>query len=372
MALQFRVLRSEPKVARFSIKNFNLDQFEHIPGALLRKKAWAFEMQNIVTLSLNPSIDASTTVDCVVPVQKLRCTAIRRDPGGGGINVARLLRRFDVDVTALYPVGGSIGELLLRLVEAEGIQSIIVRIEEETRESFAVVEEQSGQQYRFVLPGPRLTALELRSCFDALTSLERRPNILVVSGSLPPGVSQDFYARIARLAKKWGVPLVLDTCGPALKRALLEGVYLVKPNLREMRELMGAALPDQVSWIDACYHIVAKGEAEIVALTLGDQGALLVTRDHAWRARGLPIKPVSVVGAGDSFLGAMVWSIAKGRDLQTAFRYSVASGTAALLAPGTELCRPEDVERLYHDVEIEEVAMPLHTPNKSHPRQDSA
>lgn len=310
---------------------------------------------NIVTLAMNPSIDVSTSVKRVVPVHKLRCTAIRRDPGGGGINVARVLRRFGVDVAAIYPAGGSMGQLLRQLVDADAIRSLVIQIAEETRESFTVLEETSGQQYRFVLPGPRLSKWECRSCFDAVASLEPRPDLVVASGSLPPGIPEDFYGQIARLAKDWGARCVLDTSGAALKAALAEGVYLVKPNLRELSELMGAELDQQDAWVEACRALVGKGSAEIVALTLGDQGALLVTRDRAWRAHAVPIKPVSAVGAGDSFVGAMVWSIACGHDLKTAFRYGVAGGTAALLTAGTELCRRADVERLYREVVLEAV-----------------
>jgi 6-phosphofructokinase 2 len=312
-------------------------------------------MGDIVALAMNPSIDVSTSVKRVVPIHKLRCSAIRRDPGGGGINVARVLRRFGVDVDAVYPIGGAMGQLLRRLVDAEGIRSQVIQIVEETRESFTVLEETTGQQFRFVLPGPRMTKWECRSCVDAVASLEQRPDLIVASGSLPPGIPEDFYGHIARLAKEWGARCVLDTSGPALKAALAEGVYLVKPNLRELSELVGAELSDQDSWVEACRALVGKGNAEIVALTLGDQGALLVTRDRAWRAHAIPIKPVSAVGAGDSFVGVMVWGLAAGHDLQTAFRYGVAAGTAALLSPGTELCRREDVERLYREVVLEPV-----------------
>jgi 6-phosphofructokinase 2 len=316
------------------------------------------DMQEIVTLAMNPSIDVSTSTHHVAPVEKLRCGAIRRDPGGGGINVARVLRRFGADVTAIYPIGGSMGRLLRHLVDAEDIASIPVQIAEETRESFTVFEESTERQYRFVLPGPHLSRHEYRNCLDALDSLDRRPGFFVVSGSLPPGVPDDFYAQIAPRAKTWGARLICDTSGPALKSALTEGVYLVKPNLRELSELVGTELTDEKSRIAACVALVERGSAEIVALTLGDQGALLVTRDRAWRARAVPIQPVSTVGAGDSFLGAMVWSLASGHDLPTAFRYGVAAGTAALLTPGTELCRPEDVDRLRREVAVEPARVP--------------
>jgi 6-phosphofructokinase 2 len=312
-------------------------------------------MPDVVALAMNPSIDVYTSVERVVPVHKLRCTAIRRDPGGGGINVARVVRRFGADATAIYPVGGAMGQLLRKLVDAEDVSSAVIPIAEETRESFTVLEESSNQQYRFVLPGPPVSGPEWRSCLDALAALEERPRVVVASGSLPPGPPDDFYSQVARVTKELGARLVIDTSGPPLKAVLAAGTFLIKPNLGELRRLTETPLDDEQSWLAACRSIVNQGGAEIVALTLGDRGALLVTRDNAWRAQGMPIKLVSAVGAGDSFLGAMVWSLTAGQDLETAFRYGVAAGTAALLTPGTELCRPEDVERLVREVSIKRV-----------------
>jgi len=225
----------------------------------------------------------------------------------------------------------------------------------ETREDFTVIEQSTGRQYRFVLPGPRLSEQEWRACLDAFSSLDQRVRFVVGSGSLPPGVPDDFYGRIAHTAKQAGKKLVIDTSGPPLKAALQAGVYFVKPSLREFKILMGESLESQADRITACRSLIDNGQVEIVALTLGDQGALLVTHDRALRARALPIKLVSVVGAGDSFLAAMVWSLACGHSLETAFRYGVAAGSAALLMPGTELCRREDVERLVNDVELQAI-----------------
>jgi 6-phosphofructokinase 2 len=307
-------------------------------------------MVDIVTLTINPSIDTSTSVDRVTPIHKLRCSVPHRDPGGGGINVARVAIRFGADVNALYATGGATGELLHRLVDREGIPNLAIQVSEETRESFTVFEGATGHEYRFVLPGPQLSEQEWRQFLGALAVIKDHPHFVVASGSLSPGVPPDFYAHAARIAKGLGAKVVLDTSGPPLAAALEEGVYLIKPNLRELNELVGVSLGEEDAWVGACRRLTQAGRAEIVALTLGDRGALLVTRDQAWRADALPIKPVSAVGAGDSFLGAMVWSIARGNSMEDAFRYGLAAGSAALLSPGTELCRREDVERLYPDV----------------------
>jgi 6-phosphofructokinase 2 len=309
-------------------------------------------MADIITFTANPSVDVSTSVERVVPFHKLRSTAERRDPGGGGINVARVMKRFGADVVAMYPAGGAIGQLLGRLLQQEGLVGLTVPIAEETREDFTVLERLTGRQYRFVLPGPQLTEPEWRACLDAFTSLDQRVRFVIGSGSLPPGVPQEFYGLVAQSLKQTGRKFIVDTSGAPLKAAMEVGVYLIKPSLREFRVLMGKPVESHAELIAACRSLVESGRVEMVALTLGEQGALLVTHDQVLGAQSLPIKPVSVVGAGDSFLGAMIWSLASGHSLPTAFRYGMAAGSAALLEPGTELCRREDVERLLDSVEV--------------------
>lgn len=304
-------------------------------------------MPDIATVTINPAVDLSTTIDKIIPVAKLRGTTQRRDPGGGGINVARVITRLGGrDVRAIYPVGGAMGDLLRRLLDEEAVVSQTFPISGETREDFFVHETSSAQQYRFILPGPQLNAAEWSECLRLIESLAPFPRFLVASGSLPIGVPDDFYARVAEIARRRGARMILDTSGPALAAAVAAGVDLIKPNLREMRELTGIEPRDVFEWEAAARLIVDKRQADIVALTMGHLGAALVTRDRIWRARPLPVTPLSAVGAGDSFLGALVWRLSAGADLAEAFRYAMAAGAAALLYPGTELCRPDDVERL--------------------------
>ena len=179
---------------------------------------------DIVTLTINPAIDIFVNVPRVEPMRKLRCSAPKRDPGGGGINVARVAHRLGSDVTAIYPTGGAIGKLLHRLVEREGIDSMATPSHVETRENFTVYEETTGEQYRFVLPGSTLHRAEWEAVLDRLTTLPQKPKFVVASGSVPPGVPEDFFARVARHARRLGAQCVVDTSGPALKAALAEGV----------------------------------------------------------------------------------------------------------------------------------------------------
>lgn len=316
-------------------------------------------MPEIVTVTINPAIDIFVNVDRVESTRKLRCSPPKRDPGGGGINVARVAHRLGADVLAIYPIGGQIGKLLQRLVEREGIASLVTPSHVETRENFTAYEEATGEQYRFVLPGSRLHRAEWEAVLDRLASLAERPKFVVASGSVPPGAPDDFFARVVRHAKALGAKTVIDTSRVFLKEALAEGVTLVKPNLVELSEYVGAPFDNDADRIAACRRLVADKRAEMVALTLGDQGALLVTAERAWRALPLSIEAVSTVGAGDSFLGGLVAALAAGRPLEDAFRMAVAAASAAVRMPGTGLCQPEDVKQLLPDVPIREIARAL-------------
>jgi 6-phosphofructokinase 2 len=305
----------------------------------------------VLCLTMNPSVDLSTQTERVVPTHKLRCTDTLHDAGGGGINVARVLARMGGHCTALCPTGGSSGQWLQQRMAQEGMHGVFVPIAGETRVSFTVHEHATGAEYRFVMPGPTLSEAEWQACLSHLQHMPDFPDLLVASGSLPPGVPTNFFARLARLCRQRGARLVLDTAGPALAAALAEGVYLVKPNLRELAELCGQALDTPAQWHAAASALVAKGRAEVVALTLGHLGALLVTHDGAWNAPPLRIQVASAVGAGDSFVGGMVWALQHHRPVTEAFAWGVATGSAALLSVSTGLCCKEDAQQLFAQVQ---------------------
>lgn len=306
----------------------------------------------ILTITLNPALDVSTSTDKVVDTHKLRCAAAQFHPGGGGINVARVLHRLGSRCLAIYPSGGVTGERLGQMLDEEQVPRHCWRIAGETRESFSVHETSSGNDFRFVLPGPALAPSEWKACLDYVGGLAAPPHHVVVSGSLPPGVPADFYAQLARLAKARGSRLVVDASGPALAAALAEGVHLFKPSLRELRELTGRQLETTAQQREAAQDIIAQGQAEVVALSLGADGALLVTADKALRASALKVQVASTIGAGDSFVGGLVWALNRGQGLDDAFRYGMAASAAALLTPGTALCQPSDVERLSREVVV--------------------
>ncbi len=302
-------------------------------------------MAEVATLTMNPALDVATSTATVLPTDKLRCAAPRFDPGGGGVNAARVVRLLGGEAVAVFPAGGPAGEMLVRLLGGLGLGCHAVPVAGATRESFTVDEASSGRQFRFVLPGPELSTAEQEACLASLAALSPAPGVLVVSGSLPPGVEPGFVGQVAKVARRLGARLVLDTSGAALRAA--QGAFLVKPNLRELAEALGREIHDEAEELAGARELVVRGTAEVVLLSLGARGALLVASDVEQRFAPIPVTPRSAVGAGDSMVGAAALALARGWPLREAARYGMAAGAATLMTPGTELCRREDVERLF-------------------------
>ncbi|WP_344370593.1 1-phosphofructokinase family hexose kinase [Agromyces tropicus] len=300
-----------------------------------------------MTLTMNPALDVSSTADRVVPEHKLRCGPSRFDPGGGGVNVSRAIRNLGGSSIAVYPLGGPTGQAYRGFIESAGLVARVITIAGNTRESFTVDELSTGDQFRFVLQGPTMREPEWRACLSVVADELPVGGYLVASGSLPPGVPDDFYAMLAEVSADHDVRLVVDASGPALRRALEAGVFLIKPSRDELAELVGAEGElDEPELVEAARVLVASGRAEVVALTLGGRGAVLVTPEEVLRLPTPRVPVASAVGAGDAFLGALVLRLAQGRPLGEAFRSAVAAGSATAMLPATELCRPEDVARL--------------------------
>ncbi len=305
--------------------------------------SWSTELgpavHQLLTLTLNPSLDVSTDVERVVPTRKLRGGTPRFEPGGGGINVARVARRLGANPTAILTSGGAEGERVEQLLADEGVLTAAVRIAGSTRFALAVGERSSGQQFRFGLPGPTLSPEEWGRALSEVSSLAAT-GWFVLSGALPPGVPDDFYARAADLLRARGVRVALDTSGPALRAALCRGVDLAKPNVNELQGLVDRPLEGMADYEDAARQALAMGDNGAIVVSLGPVGALFVTRDEpgATLVHAPAVRVRSTVGAGDSMVGGMVVALAHGRDLDEAVRFGVAAGSATTTAPGTGLC----------------------------------
>lgn len=307
-------------------------------------------MAHIVTLTINPAVDVAYDVDTVVPTEKLRSAGEHYNAGGGGINIARVIARFGGSVRAHYLSGGATGSALDSLIDRESLPVHRTTIIGPTRVSAAVLERSTGRQYRFVPKGPTLSQTEWEVCLAALG--EARCDWLVASGSLPDGVPIDFYARVAAIARRIGARLVIDTSGPALKAAIdAGGVFLLKPNRSELSALVGKPLATDEALGAAATDLVERKRAKMVAVTMGADGALLALPGGTYRLPALAVEALSSVGAGDSFLGAMVFALSQGRGDIAAFRLGVAAGASAVLRKGADLCHPDEVERLLPFVE---------------------
>lgn len=304
-------------------------------------------MREIATLTMNPAVDKSTRIGKVRPDRKLRCDPPRWDPGGGGVNVARALARLGGDAVAYYLAGGPPGDILSDHLEQEGVRNEPLPIEDWTRESLHVEEGESGQQYRFGMPGPEVTEREWQGCLDRMAGLDPAPGYLVASGSLSRGVPDDFYRMLGERLAGSSTRLVVDTSGEPLRRLPGAGAYLVKPNSRELEDLAGRELEDEDEQVDAAREAIAADVCEVVALSLGRAGAMVVTAEHVTYLRAPTVRPRSKVGAGDSMVAGIVRGLSQDMDLTDAVRFGVAAASAAVTTPGTELCRREDAERLY-------------------------
>ena len=288
------------------------------------------------TLTLNPSIDVSSEAERVEPEKKVRTCCERIDPGGGGINVARVLQRFGTEVEALFLAGGATGAAFDALLERAQLARRWVRIADDTRTSLTIHERASGREYRFVPEGPAVSPEELKACLETIG--EGASDYFVASGSLPPRVPDSFYATVGAQVRQGGARLILDTSGGELRESLaVGGIFLLKASKEEIDRAAAA-------------EVVASGQATHVALTLGADGALLVGREGTLFLPALEVETVSTVGAGDSFLAGMTYGLAKGMAPAEAFRVAVAAGAAATLEPGTDVAYPEKTMRLLERV----------------------
>ena len=303
-------------------------------------------MMNVATLTMNPTIDVSFEVNQVFHTRKMRGRNERHDPGGGGINVARVFVRLGGNARCYYLSGGATGAALDGLLDLHQLVRTRIPIKGETRVSTSVFERESGHEYRFVTSGPTVSPSEWRDCLDSVA--EAQCDYLVVSGSLPQGVPHDFYARVSRVANERGIRVVLDSSGTGLAQGLAgRGILLVKPSIGELRAPTGEDLASDQAIAEAAQAIVRRGEAEHVAVTMGRDGALLANASGVLGLPAVPVEAASTVGAGDSFLAAIVHALVSGRAPADAFRFGIAAGAAAALNPGTNLAHPDDIRRLY-------------------------
>jgi len=301
----------------------------------------------IVTLTMNPAIDKSTIIDKMMPEKKLRCTDLLLDAGGGGINVSKAIKKLGGESLAVFPGGGINGKRLEQILLKEQVSYKLISIKGETRENFSVTERDTDMQYRFVMPGYKMGKEEIEECINSIISLQPSPEIIVASGSLPPGVNENFYAELALKSKNIGAKYIVDTSGKPLQIAAEEGVYLLKPNLTELCSLVGKDFLQLDEIEEAAKQIIERGHCQVVVISMGPAGAILITKDYFEKIPAPIVKKLSTVGAGDSMVAGMVWMLEQGKSFSEMARFGVACGTGATMNAGTQLFNSKDVYKLY-------------------------
>ena len=302
---------------------------------------------------MNPAIDKSAQVNQVEPDKKLRCQEPVFTPGGGGINVARAIHNLGGEARAIYPAGGPTGDMLEQLLEKEGINQYRIKVKNWTRENVSIVEESTNNQYRFEMPGSPLDEHETTLSLEAVLNESKTAEYLVASGSLPPGVPDDFYATLAKKTHGANLKLIIDTSGESLKKLKGSGIFLLKPNLREFREFTGLELLSEEDQKRAGRELVDNGTCEVLVLSLGADGVLLVTHDVQVRFRSPKVTVISRIGAGDSTVAGIVLGLTKDMDLKEAVMFGISCGASTVMSPGNELCQKSDVDRIFNQMKEE-------------------
>ena len=312
----------------------------------------------ILTLTLNPALDLSSTTPHVVAGPKLRCGTPQIDPGGGGINVARAIRLLGGEALALVALSGPTGARLAQALRVEGVGFSALTAPGETRQSLAVTDDSTGAQYRFVMPGADWDRAHLDQALDRLREIAVPGAMVVVSGSLPPGLPPRFAALVQAVLPP-DARLVLDTSGPALRAVMADpvpGLSVLRMDDAEAEDLAGHPFATAADSAAFAARLVQQGVAETVILARGAEGSVLADRQGKLLAHAPKVQVVSAVGAGDSFVGALVLALSHGQPRDKALAFAVAAAAAACITPATRLCRPEDVARLRAEVWLEDLA----------------
>ena len=299
----------------------------------------------LITLTLNPALDLAADAEAVVHTHKIRMHHEHADPGGGGVNVARVLHELGADALAIVCAGGASGRVLEEMLDEAGVPRRSVSIAGRTRVSLNVLDRSTNLEYRFVPEGPAMTEAEWQRVLATLEEVEG--DWLIASGSLPHGIAEDAYAQVARIAARRNLRFALDTSGDALRNALGHGLDLVKPSLGELEHLIGRTLPTQAEQEAEAMALVHAGAATMLAVTMGADGAFLATADGVVRQPAMEVAVHTAVGAGDAFLAGLVFALARGEPRQSALAWGTAAGAAAIACAGTARLRQADVAQRY-------------------------
>lgn len=304
-------------------------------------------LQNpVLTVTLNPALDLSARVPRMIAGPKLRLEDTSYDPGGGGVNVARAITLLEGRALAWVALAGASGAQHLGLLQAQAVSVHEFQAPGATRQSWAITDD-TGQQYRLQLPGEHWdTALEHAALEDIVSQAE---GLVVLSGSQPPGVDPDFPKALARCLGP--ARLIVDTSGPALQHLIEAPDLQARPFVLRLDQAEAEALAEQelthsAQTVAFAQSLLDTGVADYLCVARGAEGSVLVGPEAAFHCIPPQVDVISKVGAGDSFTGAFTLALARGEAPVDALRFGTAAAAAAVMTPGTELCRPQDVKKL--------------------------
>ncbi|MBI3040305.1 MAG: 1-phosphofructokinase [Chloroflexi bacterium] len=308
----------------------------------------------IATVTLNPSLDEHIMVDGLVVDETNRWLKRQRYAGGKGIDVSRAIHEMGGVSIAYGFSGGATGRAVEILLDKEGVLFNFTPVQEETRTNFIITDTKTNQQTRISAPGPHISTNALQRFRKKLRTIRPSPELLVLGGSVPPGVPASIYYDIITGAKGFGVRTILDSAGQWLEEGIKAKPYLIKPNVREAEVLLKRELPSEEAIIEAALDLGEMG-IEVAVISRGKEGIIASTKGRLFKAVSPPVKVSSAVGAGDCTIAGLALKLAYGEPLIEACRLAVAMGTAAVLTPGTELCHRADVERLLPQIKVWEL-----------------
>ncbi|GMX65343.1 1-phosphofructokinase [Paenibacillus elgii] len=305
----------------------------------------------VLTVTLNPALDKTVTIEEFVSGGLNRIKAWRTDAGGKGINVAKALKHFSVDVASWGLTAGHQGKIVTEQLTGLGIPSYFIETEGETRTNLKVYVECTQETTELNEAGFMVGRKALHEFIERYTDAVRNASIVVLGGSLPPGAPDDTYKTLIEIANHAGARTVLDADGDPFRHGIEAVPYAIKPNIHELEALFKETFQSDTEIVSAARRLTGKGIA-YVSVSLGAEGSILVSETEAVRAKPFPIVPLSTVGAGDSMVAALVYCLLEGKPLVEMARWTSAAGTVTASKPGTEVCTLAEVEEKVSKVTI--------------------
>lgn len=308
----------------------------------------------IVSLTVNPAVDQTVWLESLQPGCVLRVQKTNLDPAGKGINVSRMTHRFGYPTLAFGFLAGETGRIVERALESEGVRHEFVGVPGQTRVNVTIVDGK-GTATSLLGAGPTVTPHALSALEAVMRPFLQHGALLVLAGTMAPGLSDDTYGRWVTTAHRLGLKVVLDTNGEPLRQGIAARPDLVKPNLAEAEALLGRRLPDLGAILEGAREI-ARGGVRTVVISMGERGAVCVQGDEAWHAIPPAIQAHSSVGSGDSMVAGLAVALARGDGVEAGLRLGTAAGAATAMSEGTSLGTAAEAQAIVERVRLERLA----------------